>query len=304
MPEATGVQFFEEIAQLYPEPIRMLLTGYVDIESVIAAINRGHIFRYLTKPYQVADIHAAIEQGYRYYTATSMLQAKNNELQKANADLDKFVYSVTHDIRGPIVSMLGALTIMKGSEDIDEMKLIVEMMEESATQMNDLIENIHSYYNLKRGNIIVEEIDFNLLVKEILYLHTVNTSMNKIRVIADVCQEVSYKNDKVLVQLIINNLLSNAVKYQKKEEENKFAAIEVLVTNAIVKIVVKDNGIGIEEQHIDSIFNMFFRATNENTGSGFGLYNVQDALLKLNGEINVKSVNGAGTEFTVIIPGK
>jgi signal transduction histidine kinase len=67
---------------------------------------------------------------------------------------------------------------------------------------------------------------------------------------------------------------------------------------------VRDNGIGIDEVHINDIFNMFYRATSENVGSGFGLYNVKDALRKLNGSIQVDSKPGEGTEFKVEIPSK
>jgi signal transduction histidine kinase len=76
------------------------------------------------------------------------------------------------------------------------------------------------------------------------------------------------------------------------------------VTPGNALIFVRDNGIGIDEVHINDIFNMFYRATSENVGSGFGLYNVKDALRKLNGSIQVNSKPGEGTEFKVEIPSK
>jgi signal transduction histidine kinase len=76
------------------------------------------------------------------------------------------------------------------------------------------------------------------------------------------------------------------------------------VTPGNALIFVRDNGIGIDEVHINDIFNMFYRATSENVGSGFGLYNVKDALRKLNGSIKVNSKPGEGTEFKVEIPSK
>lgn len=304
MPGKTGVQFFEEVSALYPNPIRMLLTGYVDIESVIKAINQGHIYRFLTKPWQEADVRSAIEEGYKYYIASSLLFAKNQELQKANEELDKFAYSVTHDIRGPIVSMTGALELMKNTDDITEIRQIISLMEESADKVTDLIENIHAYYSLKRGDINIEEIDFKTLLGEIVAIHRINAKLQKVAINTTVKQEETFRNDKVILQLIINNLLSNALKYQRIKAVDKFVSISVIVEKGQVIMEMEDNGIGIEERYFEDIFKMFFRATKESTGAGFGLYNVKDALNKLQGTITVASTVGAGTKFTVSIPTK
>jgi len=304
MPDKTGVQFFEEAAQINPQPIRMLLTGYVDIESVIEAINKGHIFRYLTKPWQEGDVRAAIEEGYKYYVTSSALTLKNLELQKANEELDKFAYSVTHDIRGPIVSMMGALEIMKDMDDPEQIKGLIEMMQQSVEKVNDLIENVHSYYSLKRGNLNIQEVNVAALLNDIISIQKVNASLNGVEINTDIEQNEAYRNDKTVLQMIINNLLSNAVKYQRNEETNKFVKISAIVKNGLLKIIVEDNGIGIDNQYLNDIFKMFFRATNENLGSGFGLYNVKDAVERLNGEISVTSEANKGSVFTVTIPGK
>ena len=304
MPGKTGVDFFKEVSLKHPLPVRMLLTGYTDLESVITAINSGHIYRYLTKPWNENEIRGAIEEGYQYYMTSSMLSAKNEELQKANEELDKFAYSVTHDIRGPIVSLMGALEIMKGADDVNEMRSVAEMMQVSVEKVNDFIENIHAYYNLKRGDLNIEEIDFNTLLNEVVPIHKVNATLNKVQIDTEVNQTEIFRNDKIVLQLVINNLLLNGIKYQRKEEPNKFVRITVKVEKGIAEIAIKDNGIGIDQQHLDDIFKMFFRATKESTGAGFGLYNVKDALNKIGGQVSVNSTVGAGSEFVVTIPTK
>ena len=92
-------------------------------------------------------------------------------------------------------------------------------------------------------------------------------------------------------------MLSNAFKYQRRNNEVKFVELEINVSHGEATIYVKDNGIGIEDAHIKDIFNMFYRATSENIGSGFGLYNVKDALRKLNGDITVTSQIRRGDQF-------
>ncbi len=304
MPDITGTQFFEDIASEYPDPVRILITGFTDVAAVVDSINKGQVFRYLTKPYQQEEIHAAIEQAYKYYMTGFMLRKKNEELQKANEDLDKFAYSVTHDIRGPILSILGALEIMKQTQSMEELHSICNMMEESALQVNDLIVNIHAYYSLQRGTIEIEEIDFKNLCQELAELHNIQLALANIKLTITVQQVETYHNSRVLLHLIINNLLSNAIKYQKDAEVNKFVNLSVQVNNGIATIKVADNGIGIETKYLDKIFNMFFRASESSTGSGFGLYNVKDALLKLKGDILVCSEIGKGSEFVITLPGK
>lgn len=304
MPGKTGVEFFSDVAQRFPDPVRMLITGYVDIESVINAINRGHIFRYLTKPWQELEVRSAIEEGYKYYTTSYMLKAKVRELQEANEELDKFTYSVTHDIRGPVVSILGGLQILKEMENLDEIRNLSEMMVQSAEKVKDLITNIHAYYSLKRGNLNIQEIDFAQLINEAICLHQITTNLHQIEVLSSVNQNEVFRSDATVLQLIFNNLISNAVKYQKDEEENKRIEIDLRVESGVAHLSIQDNGIGIDEQFKSQIFNMFFRATKMSSGSGFGLYNVKDALSKLGGTIDVVSQLGVGTKFVLTVPSK
>ncbi|HTN45496.1 MAG TPA: hybrid sensor histidine kinase/response regulator [Flavipsychrobacter sp.] len=304
MPETTGVEFFEEISQRFPEPIRMLLTGYVDIQSVVAAINRGHVFRYLTKPWREPDVKSAIEEGYKFYVTNTTLAARNKELQIANAELDKFAYSVTHDLRGPITGLIGAIEIIKESEDLAEIKHLAELMEESAQRANALIYNIHQHYNLNRGILTIAPIDFEGLLEELIALNQVKKNYPAVKLEMEVIQQDVFRSDRTMLQLIINNLLSNALKYQRREEPNKFVSISVKAGKDGAIIEVKDNGIGIAEKYFQSIFQMFFRANSDEAGSGFGLYNVKDAINKLNGDINIASDVGSGTTFTVSIPQK
>jgi two-component system sensor histidine kinase/response regulator len=304
MPAKTGVEFFKEISQKYPDPIRMLITGYVDIESVINAINHGHVFRYLTKPWREEEVRSAIEEGYKYYSKSSLLNIKIQELQQANAELDKFTYSVTHDIRGPVVSILGALQILKTLDDVDEMKQLLDLMEQSAEKVKDLITNIHSYYNIKRGNLNINEINFSTLVEEIIHLHNVDALLNKVKITTQVEQTEKFRSDMTVLRLIFNNLINNAIKYQRRNEENKWVNLSLTVQKGVCYAEISDNGIGIPVEFKEEIFEMFFRATKQNVGSGFGLYNVKDALSKLGGKIEVETSVDVGTKFKITIPTK
>jgi len=304
MPDKTGVQFFEEMRDQYPDPVRILITGYTDIESVIDAVNRGHIFRYIKKPWTDTDIISAIEEANKFFLTSNMLVAKNKELQYAYDELGKFAYSVTHDIRGPLLSVLGAVDIAKSMDNSPELQEMLDMMAVALKKVDEFIKNTHEYYKIKRGMLAFEEINFADMALDIQDLFKIAGRTERVRFTTHVVQNDVFLSDEVSIRIILNNLLSNAFNYQRKNIDNKFVELNVEVADNKAVITVKDNGIGIHESHINNIFTMFYRATSEETGSGLGLYNVKDALTKLNGEIEVDSKVNEGTTFKVTIPGK
>lgn len=304
MPDKTGVQFFEEIRRTFPKPIRILITGFTDVNAIIDAINLGSVFRYVRKPWEEADILSAINEGNKLYILNSLIEVKNAELQKAYDELDKFAYSVTHDMRGPLVTILGAVNLAEDISDIDELKQMLGMMKESIHSLNSYIQNIHDYYNVNRGQLQISEINFDDMVNEQLETFKLTAKINNVRFTTSVSQSEPFRGDFMSMRIILNNLLSNAFKYQKKGNEEKMVELQIHIETGVATIIVKDNGIGIAGNHIGDIFNMFFRATSEEVGSGFGLYNVKDALLKLNGDINVESIVNEGTTFKVILRNK
>ncbi len=304
MPDKTGVQFFGDIREKYPNPVRILITGYTDIESVIDAINLGNIYRYIKKPWTDTDIKTAIDQANQYYLTTSMLAIKNQELQKAYDELDKFAYSVTHDMRGPLLSILGAIDIAQGVNDIGDIKEMLGMMDKSVQKLDTFIQSIHDYYNLNRGQMKISDVKFDDLVADLKDIYDITGKTNNTAFEVKVDQQENFRSDEMSLRIILNNLLSNAFKYQRKNRDNKFVKLDIEVSNGKASISVHDNGIGIDEANVNKIFNMFYRATSEEMGSGFGLYNVKDAINKLGGEISVDTRLGEGSTFKVIIPSK
>jgi len=304
MPGKTGVQFFEEIRSRYPKPIRILLTGYTDIDSVIDSINLGNVFRYVKKPWADDDILGAINEANKFYVSNSLLAVKNEELQRAYDELDKFSYSVTHDMRGPLLSVLGAIEAAQHMDDISDIRKMLMMMKDSVRNLDDFIQSIHDYYNLNRGELEIKEIDFNELVEEQIKIFNFTYLTSDVTFNTNIIQKETFRGDILSVKLILNNLLSNAFKYQRKDNKNKTVDLNILVENGYAVIDVIDNGVGIAENYLGDIFNMFFRASTQEVGSGFGLYNVKAAVTKLNGKITVNSEINKGTHFKVLVQNK
>lgn len=304
MPDQTGVEFFEEIRTKYPGPVRILITGYTDIESVINAINRGHVFRYIKKPWTDVDVQSAIEEAYRFYMTSSMLTIKNQELEKAYTELDKFAYSATHDMRGPILSVLGIISLAREAESMDEMHGMIDMMENAMLKLDRYIKDLHDYYNIRRGELNIDKVDFKDIVNDIRDLYDITSKVNNIRFEINLDDKGDFRSDSISIKIIINNLLSNAFKYQRVDNEEKIVTLNITADNRQAEISVEDNGIGIPDDSKEEVFKMFYRGASTEVGSGFGLYNVKDALNKINGKIDMESKLNEGTQFIVTIPSK
>jgi signal transduction histidine kinase len=304
MPGKTGVEFFDEIRLQYPYIIRILLTAYADIEVVIDAINKGKIYRYVKKPWIDADIISAIEEGNKFYIANSMLALRNEELHKAYTELDKFAYSVTHDVRGPITGILTAINVAQGLDNVEEMKEMLTMMEKAVNRLDEFVLDMHDYYNVQRGELKIQNIDFRDVINDQKDIYNVYANSSHVKFNAKVQQDGTFRSDETSLKLILNNLLSNAFKYQKKDFDDKKVDLDIDVHNGVATIQIRDSGIGIADSDIREIFNLFFRANSNEAGFGIGLYNLKCALLKLNGNIEVDSQLGMGTTFKVVIPSK
>lgn len=304
MPGKTGDVYFEEIKIRFPLPIRILITAFTDVEVVINAINNGNIFRYIRKPWIEVDIISAIEEANKFYIANSMLHIKNKELQDAYAELDKFAYNVSHDLRSPLSGILSAIDAMTQMSDITEIREMLFLIEKSIFKQEEYISGMHDYYRSHQGTLKIDRVDFNQLADELKALFRIYIDTNNIEFKIEVQQHTPFYSDEHLINMILNNLITNAIKYQKKDFVDKKINISIQVDESEVNITVSDTGIGIPESHYDEIFNLFSKVNAHGTGSGIGLYNVKNALHTLGGHMEVHSVMGEGTSFEIKIPNK
>lgn len=302
MPNTTGVELLEQLKYLFPAPIRIMITGFADIDAVIGAINKGNIFYYIKKPWNEAEILEITEEAINVYTQSEQLSQKNEELQEAYKELDKFAYSVSHDIRGPIAGMITGIDYLQNIADATEVPSLLEKMKKSLLQLDEYIVGMHNYYNLQKGKLLKEQIDFKCLVEENKNIFSVFALASKIDFETNVVQDEPFVSDTASLKLILNNLLSNAFKYQVPEKQDKKVRLEVLVNKGLATILVEDNGIGMEEQSVKQIFDLHYRISNTHRGFGLGLFNLKTALIRLNGHIDVSSKPQEGSRFKVTIP--
>lgn len=232
---------------------------------------------------------------------TKETRQKNKKLIIANKELDKFVYSASHDLRAPISSLQGLIEVMKLEDDITECKKYLSLMHESLDKQDKYIRDIIDYSRNTRKQTNITEVNLSTLINEAISQHQFAKDSDKIKITTDLEVE-KMKSDELKLKIIINNFLSNALKYADPKKDNQFFSIKSYRNENCCYIEFKDNGIGIELEYQDKIFEMFFVTNNNNNGTGLGLYIVKEAVENLQGKITVLSQVNIGTTFTVIIP--
>lgn len=230
------------------------------------------------------------------------LYAKNEELIKVNKELDRFVYSASHDLRSPISSVRGLINLTKLTENIQETKTYIDMMDKQLVNLNKFIEDIVLYSKNSRLAIKTDIIQISDVIHEVLTSLQYYPGAEKVKLIIDVPSTVTLKSDITRLRIVLANIISNAFKYSNHGKDNAFIKITGKKTQSTVEISVQDNGCGIDKQHVSKIFDMFFQANEKSEGSGLGLYIVKETLLKIQGTIQVQSENGKGTEFIITLP--
>jgi signal transduction histidine kinase len=265
-----------------------------DVEHIIFLINL--IISLLFGSYVLISVIRA-----NYFAETELLK-NHRELEKINEELDRFVYSASHDMRAPLSSLLGLISVAEKTQSMEEKALCLNMMRERIGIMEGFLKEITDYSRNVRTE--VEKKSLNVL-------DAINNSLtelgflferDKIMISAEIDSALTILTDEPRFTVVLNNLISNAIKYYDPAKKTPTIKICASVTQNQFTLSIEDNGIGISREHVHRIFNMFYRATTLGEGSGLGLYIVNETVQKLGGTISVKSEEGKGSTFTVTLP--
>lgn len=225
------------------------------------------------------------------------------ELEKTNKELDRFVYSASHDLSAPLKSLLGLIHISRIDGDPTHHMSYINKMETSIHRLEGFISEILDYSKNSRSLILSDAVKITELIDEIKNNLTLMENFDKIKIDTTGIHKNILYADRMRLKIILNNLLSNAVKYHRFHEGHQpRIVISSEEIQELIQIKITDNGQGIHPEHLDKVFNMFYRGTFSSTGSGLGLYIAKQAVEKMNGRIEVVSALGEGSTFTVFLP--
>ncbi len=226
---------------------------------------------------------------------SGQLNEKNLELQKANTELDNFVYSVSHDLRSPVVSVKGLLALVLENKQLDESVIqYLKMGERSLTHLDDTIREILEYSRNTRVGPVIEKFDVRKLVEQI-FTDLKFAAGIEMKFEAEIVGPSEISSDKSRFNTVLRNIISNAVKYRKKDISDPYVRFKMMHVENKVEVYISDNGEGISSANMEKVFDMFYRGTSTGMGTGLGLYICREILAKIHGTISLKSELGIGT---------
>jgi len=224
-----------------------------------------------------------------------------DNLKLKNSELDTFIYRASHDLRGPISSLMGLYNVVKLDIKDDTSLQYFDLYNNQVTRLNNIVLALINLTNIRESPIQKQLISFDNIIKTCINSFNFLPNYKSIDFKIKLDQGLEYYCDKTLINTIISNLLENSIKFLRSDIEAKIE-ISISENKNSLQIEVNDNGVGIDKKLQSKIFNMFYRAHVSSTGSGLGLYLLKNAVEKLSGKIIVSSEVGKGSSFVIVLP--
>ena len=254
----------------------------------------------------VCILYFLVRINHRWETALTKneetLKDKNIELTNLNSNLDRFVYSTSHDLRSPFKSLKGLISLTRLSTTEINVKDLLTEMTARVDHMENFINEIAEYSRNRSQIVVQRSVEIKKLVNEILDSLRYFPGAAETLVNVEVEDNLVVVIDSTRLEIILSNLLSNAIKYRDTAKEKSFVMIRMEFKSDSLVVTIEDNGIGVPHEFLNRIFDMYVRAHEQSQGSGLGLYIVKEAVEKLGGTIEVSSVVLEGTSFRVSLP--
>lgn len=286
----------------------ILVTGTVSEEFAVACLKQGaddYVLKSNLTRLPSAIQNALLQRELRAkQKATELeLRLQNDELVKINNELDNFVYSVSHNLRAPLSTVMGLLNLARQqTPDTNDWKHYVDMMSSSIQRLDDTLKEILEYSRNSRNEIAVAKIDFERIATIALEMQRYQKGFDNVEKSLKIGCDPPFYSDPYRIGVIMNNLVSNAIRFSDEEKDQNRIELRVDRTDAGVRITIEDNGVGIMSDMQKKVFDMFFRGSVKSEGAGLGLYIVREMVSKLKGTIQLTSNPGQGTCVSIDLP--
>lgn len=227
---------------------------------------------------------------------------QNEQLAKTNKELDRFVYSVSHDLRAPLSSISGLIQLIEKSTDTKETTQYLNLIKGRIVRLEQFIRDIIDFSRNARSETRLESVDLKDLVHEIFESLKFINGAESMTLQDNLPASVPMAIDKTRLQIVLFNLISNSIQYRNPYIKTSYIRLSSKYLDDRLWLQIEDNGIGIDQLHQPKVFDMFYRGSENSKGSGLGLYIVKETVEKLGGTIVLHSILGEGTQFTLEFP--
>jgi PAS domain S-box-containing protein len=242
-------------------------------------------------------------QIYLYGQDITELKTYQQELKAANEELSTFIYKTHHDLKHPLSNLNGLIQMGQLEVTDETAQQYLQMIGQSADKLENILQSLIKAQKLRDTRQQATVFSLQSMIEELRSHQTLWEGANQVQLYHSIAEEVNnLYADRDALYYALENLIGNAIQYRDADKPEQWVKVTAQLSDQGIQLQVTDNGIGIPETYEDRIFEMFCRATNQNAGSGLGLYITAKAIRKIGGRITVNSKEGSGTTFNIVIP--
>ena len=263
---------------------------------------------FLTKPFNKEELVMRVTQQISLVAAKRIIEQQNQELRATLNNRDKMYSVIAHDLRSPMASIRMVLNLVVASTSPEtvgeEIYNLLDQANRESEEVHDLLDNLLKWTKSQTGrlNVVKQELELNDIIPGVVEIFDNIAATKHIKLeLKSESDSLKVEADNDMLKTVVRNFLSNAIKFSPAD-----STIEITMTkeNEFAKVSVRDHGVGIASDRLDSIFHKgeTTYGTGGEEGSGLGLQLCQDFARKNGGDCTVESVEGQGSTFSVLIP--
>ena len=301
MPGKTGVEFFQDIRTSFPYAVRILVTGYSDMEAIVAAINRGNILRYVSKPWSREEIRAIVEEGYRFYLTNSIMAKKHKELQEAYLRLDEFSMELANSVREPLLSVLGIVDIARTMPQMpEEFSEIISIVSGTMLQLDQYLTEVQSRYE-RRGKLIFTDISFDHVLPAIAAPYSRLARARGIRFYYEASQHEFFYSDENVVRMLLNEMLACSFRHTDTGKVDEIS-LHIRVEGGGAYIGLRRKSYGDQPENLREFIARMGLELPKTSVFGEKGTELAEGLSLLRAQLLEESISGAGYSIQLYLP--
>lgn len=328
MPEMDGFTLLKQVQENYPDVIRLVLSVSGDTDSILKAINKKSVYRYILKPWEESELKIIIRQAIEMFNLQeekknllTRLEEHNRLLEQrvkertrqllaieSAAEIGKYASQIVHNLNNPLFCISGALDMFEvelsgDNTDLNKLQKWTKMAKSGTSDLKDIILGILIHVRDKT-KYEKKQIDVNEIIKSALDFFQINPFFkNKIKKQVDLSDNLPpILGNSIQIKQIVDNLIKNAIDAMEHSEEKRLT-VKTGFEDKCIAIIISDTGEGISEEDLSNIFSPYFTTKPIGKGTGLGLASVKTMVDAYSGTIHVESKNREGTTFIVRLPG-
>ncbi|MEH0154883.1 HAMP domain-containing sensor histidine kinase [Limibacter armeniacum] len=283
--------------------ISFLLYGYSKKSKhnrVLRELNRN----ILESEQKIAAQAAALQKVNEHISDSNLqlektVKSKTEALAMTNQELDRFLYKASHDLQGPVATLTGLCQVASMIDHTTESKDIIDRINNIAGNMGEQLQKLRRIHDIQYSQSTAAIVDLSDVYQSVSQRLKERISNSGIQITTNFSEGSQTNSIRLMLEVIMFNLLENALVFKSDKKPQVY--IKSFKRGDVLILKVEDNGIGISADLGSQVFEMFFKGSEVSEGHGLGLYMVQKAISRIQGDIHYRSENGY-TTFEVVIP--